>query len=568
MGHSYSELFETFRWHVPKGFNLAQACCLQWASLPSHERRAAIIEQTPSGSTRMTSFVELAQTTSQLANGLTRLGVIPGDRVLIVLSNPADALMAMLACWAIRAVAVPLAPDLSAEALLPKFKHARSQVVLIDANTQEQALTAINRCPRIKHIVGQDVYDGRVMSWRGLLARQPEVFVPNDCLPSDPALLVWPEVALPDLPASAALVMAHQSLIGQLPGFVMATNWFPDNASQLLTTFEPWRDHGLLAAVLPALYFGHTVVLAQRLPTPANLPRAVTHVMTTGRELIDTLNHSAHGTHGASGAEATKPLQALAVLDHALTQTWHERTEASFGVTPNLATFVPGCGLVLAQCQQRWPEPAASSGKVVPGHRMGLANTDGQPVEGQTFGTVGHLQVARTDSACQTDPALFIQAWPLKETLDVSAALPPWCTTPLWARQLATDQWQVLGNDNDWKMIDSQPISLWETEQRLLALEGVSWAQIAIMPTRKTAAGDFEIWAFVDAGSGVDRQLKPWREETMQRVSQAIAQVIDGAGQTIKVRVGVVDHLALPDKDRHQRLPWQTRAYQALVDFL
>jgi len=100
MGHSYSELFETFRWHVPKGFNLAQACCLQWASLPSHERRAAIIEQTPSGSTRMTSFVELAQTTSQLANGLTRLGVIPGDRVLIVLSNPADALMAMLACWA------------------------------------------------------------------------------------------------------------------------------------------------------------------------------------------------------------------------------------------------------------------------------------------------------------------------------------------------------------------------------------------------------------------------------------------------------------------------------------
>lgn len=567
MGQSYTELFETFRWHVPKGFNLAQACCLQWANQPGHERRPAIIEQSISGTTRMTSFAELAQSSSQLANGLTRLGVIPGDRVIIVLSQPADVMLAMFACWAIRAVAVPLSPDLTADTLLPKFKHARSQVALIDAHTQEQALLAIGRCPRIKHIVGQNVYDGRVMNWRGLLARQPHVYAPNECLPSDPALLVWPHVESPDLPPSAALVMAHQSLIGQLPGFVMASHWFPEAANQLLTTFKPWQDKGLLAAILPALYFGHTVVLADKPPAPANVPRAVTHVVTSSRELIDTLNHDAPHT-GTS-----QPLKAIALLDHTLTPAWRERAKAAFGVIPNLATFVDGCGLIVAQCHERWQEPEASSGRLVPGHRVRLCEAREQSQsdtehEGQAAARFGQLEVARTDIVSHTDPALFIQAWPVKETLDVNATLPDWWATGLHAKPLAPNQWQVFGHSTEWQNLDSQPISLWEVEQNLLALDDIDWAQVAFMPTRKAAANDLEVWALVDAGTTVDRQLKPWRQALLDRVVQAISQTVPQAGDTLKVRVGIVDYLALPAKDRHSRLPWQTRAYQALVDFL
>lgn len=569
MEQSYSELFETFRWHVPKGFNLAQACCLQWAGLPGHERRPAIIEQDLSGTTRMTSFTDLASNTSRLANGLTRLGVIPGDRVIIVLSQPADVLVALLACWAIRAVAVPLAPDLTAEALLPKFKHARAQVALIDNHTEAHALTAIARCPRIKHVVGQDVYDGRVMNWRGLLARQPSVYEPNECLPSDPALLVWPNVSSPDLPASAALVMAHQSLVGQLPGFVMATHWFAQDANQLLTTFKPWQDTGLLAAILPTLYFGHTVVLADRLPTPGNLPRTVTHLMTTARELIDTLNHD------VSNTRTSEPLKAVSVVDHVLTNTWRDRSLAAFGVEPNLTTFVDGCGLMLAQCRQRWDEPSGSSGRLVPGHRARICDANGQPVDdrrGATevtkVGPVGQMEVARTDHVSHTDPSLFMQVWPVKETLDVNAALPDWWATGLNARRLSTDHWQVLGDATAWHVLGGEPVSLWALEQHLLALEGVRWAQVAFMPARKGAATDLEVWALLDAGTTVDRQLKPWREALIEQVVQAIAAALPHASDAPKMRVGIVDHLALSPKDQHGRLPWQTRAYQALVDFL
>jgi len=553
MGQTYSELYETFAWHVPKGFNLADACCLQWSGLPGHERRAALIHQDLSGSARMTSFAELGEMTSQLANGLTRLGVIPGDRVVILLSQTDDVMVALLACWAIRAVAVPLAPDLSADALLPKLKHARTQVALIDAQTQTQGLAAIARCPRVKHVVGIDVYDGRVMNWRGLLARQPNVYVPNDTLPSDPALLLWPQTTLPDLSNGSALVMAHQSLIGQLPGFVMAANWFPDGANQLLTTFKPWEDIGLLAAILPALYFGNTVVLADKLPTPSNLTRAVTHVVTRGDRLIDALRHEAANHH-----EPTTPraLKAISVLDPVLTSSWRARATNAFGVEPNVATFVGGCGLVLAQCQDKWSEPASSSGRLVPGHQVRLVNHDGEVIE--SGNEVGKLQVARTDATGHTDPAQYIQAWPVKETE---------CNESNEDNE-GHDLWRVFGDAASWQTIGSCTFSFWELEQVLLAAADIGWAQIAVIPTRKTAAADWEIWALVDAGSIVERQLKPWREAFRDTITQAVASLVPSAADNVRVRVGLVDHLALSETDRQSRLPWQTRAYSALVDFL
>ena len=560
MGQTYTELYETFRWHVPKEFNLASACCLQWSGLPGHERRAALIQQDPAGTTRMTTFAELGDMVSQLANGLSRLGAIPGDRVVIMLSQPDDVMVALLACWAIRAVAVPFDPSLNAEVLTPKLKHARSQVALIDASTANAALAAIARCPRIKHVVAKDVYDGRVMSWRGLLARQPNAYVPSDCLPSDRALLVWPQTTLPDLPAASALVMAHQSLIGQLPGFVMAANWFPEDANQLLTTFKPWQSDGLMAAILPALYFGNTVVLTDKLPAAANLPRAVTHVVTKGDLLIDSLRQISPGTH------ETKPLKALAVLDHALLAAWRERACAEYGVQPNLATFVEGCGLILAQCQDKWSEPSDSSGRLVPGHRIQLCAEDGTLIE--SIGQPGELHVARTDALDYPDPAPYIQAWPVKETLDVNAALPNWCATGIQAQQQENGLWRVFGDRTNCQTINGHAVSLWEIEQGLLAAAKLRWAQVALVPTRKTAAADLEVWALLDPGPTGERQLKPWREALRETASQAIANAVPTELDHIKIRVGLVDHLALSDLDRHNRLSWQTRAYQALVDFL
>ena len=553
MAESYSALYKTFRWHVPKGFNLASTCCFQWSGLPGHEHRPALIYQSRQGNTEMMTFAQLGQTSAQLANGLTRLGVIPGDRVVVMLSGPNELLTALFACWAVRAVAVPLAPGMSADSILPRIKQARSQVALIDAVNQGEALAAISRCPRIKHIVGLDVYDGRVMSWRGLIARQPASFEPSQCLPSDPALMVWPEHQSPDLTPQSAMVLAHQSLIGQLPGFVMATGWFPDQAKQLLTTLAPWDEAGLLAAILPALYFGHTVVVSDRLPGPTNLPNQVTHVVTTGASLIESIK-----SHHA-GLPATNPLIGLAVLDHVLDPVWRAQAKHLYGAQPNLATFVSGCGLIIAQSQSRWPDAPVSSGRLVPGHLVALA---------ESKNALGELQISRVDQAGQTDPAQFVQAWPMKDTLDLSAELPAWWRCSLWAQDLGQGSWRVLGDKSQWQIIADLPISMWQLEQAVLLDQRIRWAEVAFVPSRKSQPDELEVWVMVDTGPTHEHQLKPWRQTLRSDIVNRILVSTGLVDNDLKIRVGLVDRQAMAADDKLGRSPWHTRAYQALIDFL
>lgn len=560
MVESYPELYETFRWHVPKGFNLANACCFQWSGLPGHEQRPALICERPSGTVERLTFAELGRVSAQLANGLIRLGVIPGDRVVIVIDNPSDLLTALMACWAIRAVAVPLNSGASAEALLPRIRQARSQVALIDASNQGEALAAIGKCPRIKHIVGIDVYDGRVMNWRGLIARQPATYSPSQSLPSDPALMVWPDHHCPDLDAQSAIVLAHQCLIGQLPGFVMATNWFPDEARQLLTTLSPWDESGLLAAILPALYFGHSVILTDRLPMATDLPSHVTHIVTTGPCLIDAIRSA------EPDAGPAKAIGGLTVLEQTLDQRWREQSEDQFGTSPNLATFVSGCGLVIAQSQAKWPESVTSSGRLVPGHRIRLSTPDNQSIAPQ--GQTGEIEISRVDQAGQTDPAQFVQAWPFKDTLDLSTRLPDWWRTGIYAQELGDGSWRVLGSTDQWHMISQQPVSLWQLEQVILLESQVDWAEVAFVPIKKSQPEDVEIWALVDVGPTHERQLKPWRDALRSDLINRILQAGQLAHDSVRIRVGLVDRQAMSKSERHSRLPWQTRAYQALIDFL
>ncbi len=563
MVESYSELYKTFRWHVPKGFSLAAACCLQWSGLPSHEQRPALIRQDTLGNTRLTTFAELGRMTAQLANGLTRLGVIPGDRVVIVLSNPSDVLVSLLACWAVRAVAVPLPPSSSADVLLPKIKQARSQVALIDGSTQSETLLAISRCPRIKHTIGIDVYDGRVMNWRGLIARQATTHMPMQPLPSDPALMVWPEHTGPDLDPQSAMVLSHQSLIGQLPGFVMAANWFPAHSRQLMTTLMPWDEAGLLAAILPTLYFGQTVLLAPRLPTPANLPSQVTHVVTTAHSLITALKSD------TSGQPASNPLSGLALLDHSLHPDWQTQAQQAYGVKPNLSTFISGAGLFIAQSLAKWHEPNHSSGRLVPGHRIRLAGTQAQATDARL--TTGQIEISRTDLAQQTDPAQFTQAWPVKDSLDLSAQLPTWWRTNLYAQELEDGCWRVLGYTDQWQTIAGCSISLWQLEQAVLLEPQVKWAQVAFVAARKQQTQmtqKTEVWVVLDTGPTHERHMKPWRLNLRMDMAKRILNAMGLANDQVNIRIGLVDHQAMSRADQVSRCPWQTRAYQALIDFL
>ncbi|MFJ5092143.1 AMP-binding protein [Streptomyces sp. NPDC088674] len=103
-GEDYAAAHAGFAWPRPELFNWA----LDWFDriAEGNERTALhIVEE--DGSRLELSFAELSLRSARAANWLRGLGVVPGDRVLLMLGNQAELWELMLAAMKLRAVVIP-----------------------------------------------------------------------------------------------------------------------------------------------------------------------------------------------------------------------------------------------------------------------------------------------------------------------------------------------------------------------------------------------------------------------------------------------------------------------------
>src|SRR5919206_35442 len=78
----YAELYRSYRWRVPQRYNIAAACCGQWAAERS---RFALYWEDESGASAAYSFWDIQMAANRLSNALAALGVKRGDRVALIL---------------------------------------------------------------------------------------------------------------------------------------------------------------------------------------------------------------------------------------------------------------------------------------------------------------------------------------------------------------------------------------------------------------------------------------------------------------------------------------------------
>ena len=126
MTDRYAELYRSFRWEVPARFNIARACCGQWAE--DRSRFALYWEdwEDGGGAQAAYSFWDIQQAANRLSNALAGLGVQRGDRVAIILPQRPEAAIAYIAIFQMGAVALPLSH------LRPSAgKHAKSHPVTL-----------------------------------------------------------------------------------------------------------------------------------------------------------------------------------------------------------------------------------------------------------------------------------------------------------------------------------------------------------------------------------------------------------------------------------------------------
>ncbi len=118
------------RWFAGGAINACHNCVDRHVEAGHGHETALICESPVTGVSLQVTFSELRDLTARLGGALQRLGVIPGERVLIYMPNSAQAVIAMLACARIGAVHSVVFGGFAAPELASRIDDARPQVVI------------------------------------------------------------------------------------------------------------------------------------------------------------------------------------------------------------------------------------------------------------------------------------------------------------------------------------------------------------------------------------------------------------------------------------------------------
>ena len=129
------------------------------------------------------SYAEIDANSARLANALTGLGIVPGDRVGTFMWNSTQHLETYLAVPSLGAVLHTLNCRLSAEHIAYIINHAADRFLMLDARLIETFLPVLPRIPDVEHVIvsgtGNDaaaLNDPRVVSFESLLGDAEETF--------------------------------------------------------------------------------------------------------------------------------------------------------------------------------------------------------------------------------------------------------------------------------------------------------------------------------------------------------------------------------------------------------
>src|SRR5919204_923244 len=147
----YAELYKSFRWQVPERYNIAQACCGQWAADRS---RFALYWEDESGATAAYSFHDIQVAANRLSNALAGLGVKRGDRVAIILPQRPESAIAYMAVFQMGAVALPLSHLFGPDALEYRINHAGASVAIVEPTTIASLFAIQERLEHLRHVIG------------------------------------------------------------------------------------------------------------------------------------------------------------------------------------------------------------------------------------------------------------------------------------------------------------------------------------------------------------------------------------------------------------------------------
>jgi acetyl-CoA synthetase len=153
--------YEAIDRHVARG--LGAKCAIRW--LGKNGERCDL------------SYFGLAQATNRFANALDRLGVLPGERVFVLMGRLPELYVAVLGALKARCVVTPLFSAFGPEPIATRAEMGDARVLVTTPELYKRKIHGLReRLPGLRHVivVGQEPVDGPgVQAWSALVDACP-----------------------------------------------------------------------------------------------------------------------------------------------------------------------------------------------------------------------------------------------------------------------------------------------------------------------------------------------------------------------------------------------------------
>ena len=409
-GESYHEVYRSFRWELPERFNIGSAVSDRHAD---GSGRLAVVYAAPDGRVQRFSFDDLKCLSNRCANALAAMGVHPGDRVGVLLSQRPETVIAHLAIYKLGAVALPLFTQFGPDALEHRLTDSGARALITDGENLPKVPADLPELATTLVVDGDA--GGHPLFWPSI-ERATDAFSPSQTGIDDPALVIYTSGTTGK---SKGALHAGRVLLGHLPGVQLPHDFFPA-AGDFYWTPADWAwIGGLLDVLLPSLYFGVPVLahrtrkfdpeeafalMARHGVRNAFLPPTALKMMRQVPAPRERFGYRLRSV--ASGGEA---------LGEDIL-TWGR---AMLGVEVNEFYGQTEANLLAGNCASLFPIRPGSMGRAIPGHRVEVVASDGRPVPA---GESGIIAVRRPD------PVMFLGYWNDADATQAKFA-GEWCLT-------------------------------------------------------------------------------------------------------------------------------------------
>ena len=389
-GDSYEEIRDKFVWDIPEYFNIADAVCDRWAGDPE---RIAITHETRDGSCTDYTFLEIKTRANQLANLLGSLGLKPGDRVLVMLTQSPECAITHLACFKAGIVSCMASVLFGPDGIKHRLQGTGALACITSREHATKLDTIRDACPALQHIIVTDSEDtpGTLPFW-STLDQQSRHYSNIKTRAEDTA---WISYTSGTTGLPKGVLMPHRVLLGNKPLFEYYYDYGPRPGDVLWSPADWAWIAGLINILLIGWYSGCRVISTDMQGFNAN---EAFRILAQHRVTVSLLTPTVLKLMRQADSEQAQDIDLRVVLSggEAVGKELALWADQRFGLTISEGFGQTECNGMIGTNPRLMEVRHGSLGKAMPGSICAIVDDQGQEV---APGVQGNIAIKRPHPA-------------------------------------------------------------------------------------------------------------------------------------------------------------------------